>query len=49
MAQLAKKKKIGFHIDACLGGFTAIFAKDHGVDLGKIDFTLDGVTSISCD
>ncbi|CAD8161852.1 unnamed protein product [Paramecium octaurelia] len=49
LASIAKKKKIGLHIDACLGGFTAIFAKEHGVDLGKFDFTLDGVTSISCD
>ncbi|CAD8107555.1 unnamed protein product [Paramecium primaurelia] len=49
LASIAKKKKIGLHIDACLGGFTAIFAKDHNVDLGKFDFTLDGVTSISCD
>ncbi|CAD8082611.1 unnamed protein product [Paramecium primaurelia] len=49
LASIAKKKKIGLHVDACLGGFTAVFAKDHGVDLGKFDFTLDGVTSISCD
>ncbi|CAD8089951.1 unnamed protein product [Paramecium sonneborni] len=49
LAAIAKKKKIGFHVDACLGGFIVAFAKEKGMNYGKFDFTLDGVTSLSCD
>lgn len=49
LAILAKTKKVGLHVDACLGGFIIAFAKDNGINYGKFDFTLDGVTSISCD
>ncbi|CAD8177666.1 unnamed protein product [Paramecium pentaurelia] len=49
LAAIAKKKKIGFHVDACLGGFIVAFAKEKGMNYGNYDFTLDGVTSISCD
>lgn len=49
LAAIAKRKKIGFHVDCCLGGFVVVFAKDIGIDLGKYDFSIDGVTSISVD
>jgi sphinganine-1-phosphate aldolase len=29
IAKLAKKYDTGMHIDGCLGGFVAAFAKDH--------------------
>jgi sphinganine-1-phosphate aldolase len=29
IARLAKKYKVGFHIDGCLGGFVAGFLKKH--------------------
>lgn len=46
VAQLAKKHKIGFHVDGCLGGFVAAFLKEH-----ENTFSLDveGVTSVSLD
>ena len=46
IAKLAKKKKIGFHIDGCLGGFVAAFLKDHQ---HNISLDIDGVTSVSLD
>ena len=46
IAALAKKKRIGCHVDACLGGFIIAFIKEK---LPKFDFTVDGITSISCD
>ena len=49
LSAIAKKKKIGLHVDGCLGGFVIAFAKENGYDLGKFDFTLDGVTSLSVD
>ncbi|EGR31485.1 sphingosine-1-phosphate lyase, putative, partial [Ichthyophthirius multifiliis] len=49
MAQIAKQKDIGMHVDCCLGGFVAAFAKDSGLQLPPFDFTVEGVTSISCD
>lgn len=45
MSNLAKKNSIGFHVDACMGGFLLPF-----IDKYKyINFQLDGITSISMD
>lgn len=49
LAKIAKARRIGLHVDCCLGGFVVAFAKDYGHKLAPFDFTLDGVTSISCD
>lgn len=49
LAVIAQKKKIGLHVDACLGGFIIAFAKENGYQLPKFDFTVEGVTSISVD
>ncbi|KAI8930264.1 pyridoxal phosphate-dependent transferase [Entophlyctis helioformis] len=50
LAALAKKNKIGMHIDACLGGFLVPFAEAAGFPLPHpCDFRIDGVTSISVD
>ncbi|KAB7505426.1 Sphingosine-1-phosphate lyase [Armadillidium nasatum] len=49
IACLARKYDIPLHVDACLGGFLIAFAADAGFNLPKFDFTVDGVTSISCD
>lgn len=46
IAPIAKKHKIGFHVDGCLGGFVAAFLKEHE---GKFSLDIDGVTSISLD
>lgn len=46
IAKLAKRKNVGCHIDACLGGFVGVFHPDYK-HLYSID--RDGVTSISID
>ena len=49
LSELARKKRIGFHTDACLGGFVLPFAKKLGYEVPPFDFRLPGVTSISVD
>jgi sphinganine-1-phosphate aldolase len=46
LAKLGKKYSVGVHIDGCLGGFVAVFDKDHQ-KVFNID--TDGVTSVSLD
>lgn len=49
LADLAREKGIGFHTDACLGGFLLPWAKKLGYDVPAFDFSLPGVTSMSAD
>lgn len=49
LSAFAKKRKIGFHTDACLGGFVLAFAAEAGYPVPKFDFSLPGVTSMSAD
>ncbi len=49
LAAIAKKKKIGFHVDACLGGFVLPWAKELGAPVPAFDFSVPGVTSMSVD
>lgn len=58
LGALAKRHKIGLHVDCCLGSFIVPFLaaaglsegnKDGKYRLSPFDFTVDGVTSISCD
>ncbi|MGK5092376.1 aminotransferase class V-fold PLP-dependent enzyme [Deltaproteobacteria bacterium TL4] len=49
LAQLAQKQGIGFHTDACLGGFLLPWAKKLGYEVPPFDFRVPGVTSISAD
>ena len=46
---IAMKKNIGFHVDACLGGFLLPWIEKAGFDVPRFDFRLPGVTSISAD
>ncbi len=46
IAKIAKKHKIGCHVDGCLGGFVGVFHPDFK-DYYSMD--RDGVTSISLD
>jgi glutamate/tyrosine decarboxylase-like PLP-dependent enzyme len=46
LGQLARKKNVPFHVDACLGGFLTAFL-DTSTD--PMDFRVPGVTSISAD
>lgn len=49
LSELARAHGAGFHTDACLGGFLLPFARKLGYPVPAFDFTLPGVTSISCD
>ena len=49
LSELARSKAIGFHTDACLGGFVLPWAERLGYNVPPFDFRLPGVTSISAD
>ncbi len=49
LSELAREKGIGFHTDACLGGFLLPWAEKLGYSFPAFDFRLPGVTSISAD
>lgn len=49
LSELAREHGIGFHTDACLGGFILPWAEKLGYPVAPFDFRLPGVTSISAD
>ena len=49
LSELARSRGIGFHTDACLGGFVLPWAGRLGYDVPAFDFRLPGVTSMSAD
>ena len=49
MSEIAREYGIGFHTDACLGGFVLPWAEKLGYPIPAFDFRLPGVTSISVD
>jgi sphinganine-1-phosphate aldolase len=49
LSELARERGIGFHTDACLGGFILPWAEKLGYDVPPFDFRLPGVTSMSAD
>lgn len=49
LAALAHAHGVGFHVDACLGGFVLPFAARLGYPVPPFDFRLPGVTSMSVD
>ena len=49
LSDLARERGIGFHTDACLGGFVLPWAEKLGYPVPSFDFRLCGVTSISAD
>lgn len=49
LSELAREHTIGFHTDACLGGFVLPFADKLGYPVPPFDFRLPGVTSMSAD
>jgi glutamate/tyrosine decarboxylase-like PLP-dependent enzyme len=49
MSEFAQQRGIGFHTDACLGGFVLPWARKLGYRVPSFDFSLPGVTSISAD
>jgi sphinganine-1-phosphate aldolase len=49
LAAIARRRRIGFHTDACLGGFVLPWARRLGYDVPGFDFQVPGVTSMSAD
>jgi glutamate/tyrosine decarboxylase-like PLP-dependent enzyme len=49
LSELARSRGIGFHTDACLGGFVVPWAEKLGYPVPPFDFRLPGVTSMSAD
>ncbi|MFT4519436.1 MAG: sphinganine-1-phosphate aldolase [Halioglobus sp.] len=49
MGEIAQKKKIPLHVDACVGGFILPFMEMNGEKLPLWDYRVPGVTSISAD
>ena len=49
LSNIAWQEDIGFHSDACLGGFILPWAEKLGYEVPLFDFRLPGVTSISVD
>lgn len=49
LSKLAKKYKLGLHVDCCLGSFLVPFIEQSGFPMVPFDFRVEGVTSISCD
>lgn len=49
LSELALSHGIGFHTDACLGGFLLPWAEKLGYPVPPFDFRLPGVTSMSAD
>ena len=49
IAALAKSRDLFCHVDACVGGMYLPFAREAGFDIPPFDFSVEGVTSMSCD
>ena len=49
LGELAVARDVWLHVDACVGGYFAPFARMNGVSLPAFDFSVPGVRSISAD
>jgi sphinganine-1-phosphate aldolase len=49
LAEIAQAHDAWMHVDACLGGFLAPFARDEGYPIPPFDFSVPGVTTLSAD
>ena len=49
LGELALAHDVWLHVDACVGGYFAPFARMNGVDLPAFDFSVPGVRSMSAD
>ncbi len=49
LSSIALEQDIWLHVDACVGGYFAPFARMNGVNLAPFDFALPGVRSMSAD
>ncbi|KAA3619015.1 MAG: hypothetical protein DWQ08_16000 [Proteobacteria bacterium] len=49
LSEIAVKRDLWLHVDACVGGYISPFAKRLGYDIPTFDFSLPGVRSITAD
>ncbi len=49
LGELAQRRKLWLHVDACVGGYLAPFARQIGRALPTFDFSIAGVSSMSAD
>ena len=49
LSALALERELWLHVDACVGGYFAPFARMNGIPVPSFDFELPGVRSISAD
>lgn len=49
LGELAQRRGLWLHVDACVGGYLAPFVRMNGADLPPFDFAVPGVSSISGD
>ena len=49
LAELSSARGLWLHVDACVGGYFAPFARMNGVALPAFDFSVPGVNTISAD
>jgi glutamate/tyrosine decarboxylase-like PLP-dependent enzyme len=49
LGALAERREVWLHVDACVGGYIAPFARMIGRDIPAFDFEVPGVCSISAD
>ncbi|MDR3506316.1 MAG: pyridoxal-dependent decarboxylase [Caulobacteraceae bacterium] len=49
LSDLAVKRGLWLHVDACVGGYIAPFVRMNGGDVPDFDFALPGVSSMSAD
>lgn len=49
LGKIAKARNLFLHVDACVGGMYLPFAKEAGHEVPPFDFSVEGVTSMSCD
>ncbi len=49
LGELARKRGLWLHVDACVGGYIAPFVRMNGGDVPPFDFEVEGVSSMSAD
>ena len=49
LGEVAQRRNVWLHVDACVGGYLAPFVRMNGADLPPLDFAVAGVSSISGD
>ena len=49
LGELAERRKLWLHVDACVGGYIAPFVRMNGAQVPPFDFEVGGVSSMSAD